>query len=571
MSLRCLGLLCLAFFSSLTLESLVLSAQQRGQVISQTYLRTFTRSQVRLLLNQYSVPEVFAVPEFDMDVFRVRYYTANARNTGLTEASGAVLIPRLDGQPISCPLPMLSYQHGTTSRRDDVPSRLSAEIQLGALFGSAGGYAVAMPDYLGLGDETGFHPYVHAKSQATATVDLLYALRQLQDSLDFTLNQQLFLYGYSQGGHATMAAFRELQTLHAADFTVTAVAPMSGPYDISGVQAESITAEQPYATPGYLPYVVLGYQEAYGNIYNDLSEIFRPPYDSLIPTLFDGIKDIGFINRQLPDTPKNMLDSAFFQAFSTNPQHPLRAILADNDVYQWNPTAPIYYLYCRGDEQVTYRNSEIAYDTMTARAVLGLRKQDFGNFDHGDCLPFCMLQGLLFFGEFKDNTGGMSLQANVMGASSTSIDDASIELLPSSGSLPYRYVWADQPSNNTAIRTGLRATTNYRVRLSDARNCYLYQNFVPGLRTALASVSGQAWFRMGPNPVHTELWLHLASSGVYRLAVYDALGRLVLPLRRLEGSQLISLDLKSLAAGIYQVQLMDETGLVLEVQTLQKR
>ena len=69
---------------------------------------------------------------------------------------------------------------------------------------------------------------------------------------------------------------------------MTAAAPMSGPYNVSGVQAQTIIADQPYSTPGYLPYVVMGRQEAYGNIYNSLSEIFKSPYDTLLPDLFDG-------------------------------------------------------------------------------------------------------------------------------------------------------------------------------------------------------------------------------------------------------------------------------------------
>jgi hypothetical protein len=48
------------------------------------------------------------------------------------------------------------------------------------------------------------------------------------------LDGRLFLIGYSQGGHATAAAHRELEARHANEFTVTAAAPMAGALDLSG-------------------------------------------------------------------------------------------------------------------------------------------------------------------------------------------------------------------------------------------------------------------------------------------------------------------------------------------------
>ena len=44
------------------------------------------------------------------------------------------------------------------------------------------------------------------------------------------LNGQLFLMGYSHGGHVTMALHRELEQYHANEITITASAPMAGAY-----------------------------------------------------------------------------------------------------------------------------------------------------------------------------------------------------------------------------------------------------------------------------------------------------------------------------------------------------
>lgn len=87
---------------------------------------------------------------------------------------------------------------------------------------------MSLPDYLGLGDSPGRHLYCHSKTEATASIDL-YVLQKLCQLKNVLYNDQLFIFGYSQGGHAAMATTREIQLNHSDEFTITASAPMSGP------------------------------------------------------------------------------------------------------------------------------------------------------------------------------------------------------------------------------------------------------------------------------------------------------------------------------------------------------
>ncbi|MBK8042036.1 MAG: hypothetical protein IPK21_04855 [Haliscomenobacter sp.] len=161
------------------------------------------------------------------------------------------------------------YQHGTAGSREAVPSRLSFEATIG-LVGGALGYVSVLPDYLGLGDSDGFHPYLHAKTEASAAVDMLRAARQFAASATIALNGQVFVSGYSQGGHAAMALHRELETNLSAEFKVTASAPMSGPYSISGDMKSRLLSEEEYFYPGYPLYTMLSYNLAYG-VYDSLA------------------------------------------------------------------------------------------------------------------------------------------------------------------------------------------------------------------------------------------------------------------------------------------------------------
>ena len=71
-----------------------------------------------------------------------------------------------------------------------------------------------MPDYIGMGESPGLHPYCHGASEAT-TIDMIRAVREAE-SLDMIPgmtadNGEMFVTGYSQGGHAAMATHKYVE------------------------------------------------------------------------------------------------------------------------------------------------------------------------------------------------------------------------------------------------------------------------------------------------------------------------------------------------------------------------
>ncbi|HRD54690.1 MAG TPA: lipase family protein, partial [Flavobacteriales bacterium] len=195
-----------------------------------------------------------------------------------TIASGAVVIP----VGSTCQHAIGAYHHGTILNRQDVPSRISGEMVVGYYL-AADDYVAVLPDYLGLGDSPGPHPYIHAASEATASRDMLRAAREFCAQRDVQLNGQLFLIGYSQGGHACAATHRLLQEEHADEFIVTASAPCSSPFDVSGVQAQVMVSPDPYPAPYYLPYVILSYRYVYPWLFGEVNEIIEEPWATVLP------------------------------------------------------------------------------------------------------------------------------------------------------------------------------------------------------------------------------------------------------------------------------------------------
>jgi pimeloyl-ACP methyl ester carboxylesterase len=314
-----------------------------------------------------------------VEIHRLRYATVDPFGAP-TIASGALVLPLSD-----CVFPLAAYSHGTILDREDVPSRLSSEIVVGYFLGGTG-YVTVLPDYLGLGDGPGPHPYMHARSEATATVDMLRAAREFCATRNVDLSGQLFLIGYSQGGHACMATHRMIQEELSEEFSVTASAPCSGPYDVSGVQAQAMVDTVPYPAPYYLPYVLFSYGHVYPGLYGDISEVIEEPWATLLPPLFQGNNGSGAVDAVMPQVPSVILVDSVLEAFSSDPDHYFRVALRDNDVYDWAPQAPVRMVYCESDSHVFHENSLVCRDSMLANGAVNVQAVSAGaSFDHGDC------------------------------------------------------------------------------------------------------------------------------------------------------------------------------------------
>ncbi len=290
-------------------------------------------------------------------VFRVKYRTLEL-DSSMDTASGALLLP--DMEDCAQGFPLLSYQHGTVVKDSNVPSQ-DGGLRIG-LFYAGDSYVTCMPDFLGLGSNEGLHPYHHSRTEATASLDMMRASRDLLDSTGrLTLNGQVFLSGYSQGGHATMALHRYIESNSLlGSFDIKVSTPMSGAYALSGVQGKFPT-DSTYPSPAYYPYITESYKKAYGTLYDSLEEYYKPPYDSLIPIYLSGDSTLGSFNDALPNNLYQFMEDSVLDAYRADSSfpysHPLREALYQNDLYRWAPQRRTRLFYCGGDEQVYPENA----------------------------------------------------------------------------------------------------------------------------------------------------------------------------------------------------------------------
>ena len=342
---------------------------------------------------------------YDVDLYKMIYNTVDAHGNP-TIASGAFIVP---SNTTCLEFPIAVYHHGTSLKKTDVPSNNIQETFIGKVF-AAGGYFTCMPDYIGMGESPGLHPYVHGNSEATASIDMIKAAREfITDSLAMIDNGEVFLTGYSQGGHACMATHKYISDNNMSnEFNVIASAPCSGPYVLSITMADSLTSLTPYSNPGYIAYLLASYQLVYGNIFNSWSDILQSPYDTIVPPFFDGNNTtlgMGQLNNLLPQVMDSLIIDTVLNNFindSVNQTHPLWVALLDNDNYDWTPQEPINMYYCTADEQVAYTNSIVADSVMNANGAPYVQSINSGTgLNHNACVFPALTTAFVWFESLK--------------------------------------------------------------------------------------------------------------------------------------------------------------------------
>jgi dienelactone hydrolase len=261
------------------------------------------------------------------------------------------------------PRGVVSYQRGTNPLRTEVPSTPSVqEGLLGAAIFAGRGYIYLAADYIGGGVSHDLHPYYHAETTANAVVDLLRAARDWTRAQGMTYPRPLLLTGFSQGGHATMAAHRALQMLDDPDLQVTASAPIAGVYDLGEIGIRFAILEPEAVNALYIAYIANSYSAIYGQ---PLDSFLREPYASQVPRLFDGTNTGAEIIAALPATIEGLIQPEMLEQLRAGERTWFADAMADNDVYDWMPAVPVRLYYGERDLDVGAEQSIVTADWMT--------------------------------------------------------------------------------------------------------------------------------------------------------------------------------------------------------------
>jgi pimeloyl-ACP methyl ester carboxylesterase len=338
-----------------------------GQLVSWSPAATFTASQLNFGIQALGITGITATS--DAACYKLTYETPDPIDS-LVHASGLVCVP----MPGSSNRPVISYQHGTIFQDSDAPSHLtlststSYEGLIGAALAGLGFIAV-LPDYLGFGESAGMmHPYLHAETLASATVNMNRAARTFfaDPAINASSNGQLFLAGYSEGGYATLATQRLMEQSLSAEFPLIAAESGDGPYDLTGTAAYvvGLTNQVEPAFTGF-------FLKAYDSLYNDPSQIdyyFSSAYTTTVNTYFDGTHSRSDISTALGGpgvATTTLLNPVFVSSYLGLGEASLKAHIAENDIYNWAPAVPTRLFHGVDDDIVPYANATTAQTAMT--------------------------------------------------------------------------------------------------------------------------------------------------------------------------------------------------------------
>lgn len=299
----------------------------------------------------------------DVRVVSLDYHTIGVRGES-TNSTGVLLLPSGTAAGCSGPFPLLAYARGTeVFKPRTLANPTDSETQLLATIYAAQGYAVVATDYLGFAGSTyDFHPYLHADSTATTMVDAIRAARKAASNAGATLSGKVMVSGYSQGGHASMAAHRAIERDHASEITLVGGAHLAGPYNLSG------SFKLPDAIAGYqffVPFLVTAWQKTYGTLYSNVNQAFKAPYAGTIenllpsPTLtYTTLVTTGALPGASGETPNQARDALFQPAFindvQTNENSGLFQAAKRNDLLGWSPRAATLLCSGSGDPTVPF-------------------------------------------------------------------------------------------------------------------------------------------------------------------------------------------------------------------------
>ncbi len=294
-------------------------------------------------------------------------YTTTDEEGNSVKVSGIMVVPTGTPEAMSrAGLSLVSDSHGTIFADAESPSVIAEVTSMpdgsSVILTSLFAFVTLQADYIGFGDSLDhYHPFLLKKSLANTTFDFIVAAKKFAKDNHIHLNEQLFLTGYSEGGHAAVATLEKIEMEGSLD--VTMAAPMAGPYIMDGM-AMQVLSQDTLSVPSFMANIGYAYAKAYDE---DINSVINEPYASKLDDLFDGSKTRSEIDPELTTVTKGP-DGLFKQSFVDEffGGNWFTAAVMENSVYKWAPQTPVALVHCLGDDVIPFAIAAGTKETMDA-------------------------------------------------------------------------------------------------------------------------------------------------------------------------------------------------------------
>lgn len=351
------------------------AAAERGALVGVQPIARLSASQAAKTLRASGLPT--GRVRRGVSAYRLRYMTVGVDHAATT-ASTLLVLPHGTGR-----LPTVAYEHGTLVRRTDAPSQgLDSLASSAAVLYGAAGFATVAPDYLGLGSGAGRQAYLHAVSEAGASIDALRAASTFARRRRRRLDTRVLVTGFSQGGHAAMALGQALQRRAAPRLRLRALAPVSGVFDLQRAEIPAILdGRMDGRLSAYNVSALLTSWEPIYHLYGSLDDVISPDYTEPVRRLFDGRHDDSQILAAMPTRFSDLLTPAGLDALGHARGGLLAGLRANDATCRWKSRTPVRLYAASGDRAVTSANSRHCARELRKRQA-HVRVIQLGALDH---------------------------------------------------------------------------------------------------------------------------------------------------------------------------------------------
>ena len=135
----------------------------------------------------------------------------------------------------------------------------------------------------------------------------------------------------------------------------------------------------------------------------DFKRVFKPEYRYVVDNILAKGHNVDEINAMLPEKPFDMIEPYFFNEYKNNPDFYFTKVLKENNTYKWVPESPVQFCYCKGDEEVYYKNSIVAMEWMKENGAKRIINREVSEvFNHRQCADYAVMYTKFFFDSFRN-------------------------------------------------------------------------------------------------------------------------------------------------------------------------
>jgi len=379
------------YFSYLLISLFILpitACEAKGQsslIKSEKKIRTIKADDIRKNYRDYAVKSMqVSGSTADAELAKIKYnvtfskvtYEATDPFGNVKILSGLIGYPNLPDNEKNKTLTIVSVQHGTLSSESGAPSlntfKEAGKIRDGLTLippAHENGYIIVIPDYFGYGsDEKDIHYYEVRSSLAEATRKLIEAVPSFAKEKSLQVDTtKLYLFGYSEGGFATMSTLKSFSENPSSYKDIITVAG-AGAYDKVATATHVIQQTQGVSqsfTASYL-WVMLSYNNVYG-INRDLNRLVQP---EMIPIVnkYIGTDKIMQADK-IPSAPSKAFSSEFVKGIVDKTDSQFMSVLEDNNVSDFNALGKVELIHGTKDTWVPTFNTDSAFIRLQKRGV----------------------------------------------------------------------------------------------------------------------------------------------------------------------------------------------------------